>query len=417
MAGGAQTDATGEERHRIGGQRRRERRVHAAPPDTPELEDVRILQKEIALLRKEQPETRQVDLPIVDFRRGKIRVQRQRCVERRCEFVENVERRLHFRNVAPWRETAPLVGGQGWHDVEAETLLDIRDTCEFAGNRRALRPVSRDPAHGFIVAGDPAIQVEAPHVGVRVERDRLERNPRLDNPAIVPLRGLGLPDTAPLPLDLVGALEQPFLSDAVRVDLETIAVSLVVEGVEKDVELVVEPRVVAALAQHLGGHEFRLIVFHVRGQIQRLLVVEHEEARPLGRLRILDGQDLVNVLGLDRCGARPGRLVEPPVEDDRFIRAGSRQYLRRRAFLGESREGAGDCANPGQEARGWREPTRVSNGSARMAHALPTVAPRRPAVAICADASKRAARIAIRQPKSSKRLRPERHRMQRLINR
>ena len=52
--------------------------------------------------------------------------------------------------------------GQRWHDVEAETLLDVRDAREFTRYRRALRPVSRDPAHGFIGAGDPAIQIVAP---------------------------------------------------------------------------------------------------------------------------------------------------------------------------------------------------------------------------------------------------------------
>jgi hypothetical protein len=48
-------------------------------------------------------------------------------------------------------------------------------------------------------------------------------------------------------LHLIRALEKPFLSNAMWVDLKTVTAPLVVEWIEKNVELIVEPRVIAAL--------------------------------------------------------------------------------------------------------------------------------------------------------------------------
>ena len=277
--------------------------------------------KKSRLLGEEQAEPRQIDLPIVDFGRREIGVQRQRRIQRRRDLVEDVERRLRIGVIGARREVAALDGRQRRHDVEAQPLPQVRDPRELARDRRALRPVSRDPTHRLVVARDSAVEVEAPGVGVRIERDRLERDPRLGDPAVVALRCARLPDAVPLPLHLVGAPEQPFLANAMGVHLETVAAALVVERIEKNVELIVEPRVRAALPQHLGRHELRLVVLHVGGEIQRIVVVQHEKARDLRRRRVLDGQDLMNVLGGDDRRGGPGRLIEPPVDRDRRARA------------------------------------------------------------------------------------------------
>ena len=62
--------------------------------DASELEQVRIAQEEVALLGKEQIEAREVDLPVVDFRRGEIGVDGERAGERRRDAVVDVERRI-----------------------------------------------------------------------------------------------------------------------------------------------------------------------------------------------------------------------------------------------------------------------------------------------------------------------------------
>jgi hypothetical protein len=65
-----------------------------AATDAPELEDIGVLQEEVALLGKEQTETREVDLAIVDLRRREVRVDRQGGVQRRRDLVEEIERGL-----------------------------------------------------------------------------------------------------------------------------------------------------------------------------------------------------------------------------------------------------------------------------------------------------------------------------------
>ena len=156
-------------------------------PDASELEDVGILEKEIALLGEEQAEPRQIDLPIVDFGRREIGVERQSRIQRRRDLVEDIERRLRIGVIGARLEIAALDGRQRRHDIEAQPLPQVRDPRELARDRRALRPVSRDPAHRLVVARDSPVEVEAPRVGLGIERDRLERDPRLGDPAVVAL--------------------------------------------------------------------------------------------------------------------------------------------------------------------------------------------------------------------------------------
>src|SRR5690606_34018724 len=86
-------------------------------------------QEEVPLLRKEQTEAGEVDLAVVDFGRREIRIQGQRTVQRRCELVENVERRLEIRRAAR-RSAVDLRVGHAHrrHDVESETLFELRET-------------------------------------------------------------------------------------------------------------------------------------------------------------------------------------------------------------------------------------------------------------------------------------------------
>ena len=63
------------------------------------LEDVRITKKEIPLLRKEQAEASQIDLPVIDLRRRKVRIEGQRATERWSQPIKDVERRVELRFV------------------------------------------------------------------------------------------------------------------------------------------------------------------------------------------------------------------------------------------------------------------------------------------------------------------------------
>ena len=93
--------------------------------DAPELKDVDVLQKKVAPFGKEQAEAREVYLAVVDFRRGEIGVQCERCVELRRDLVEHVDGRLDggFRRGAG--DGAPVADADGRHDVEALALLDL----------------------------------------------------------------------------------------------------------------------------------------------------------------------------------------------------------------------------------------------------------------------------------------------------
>ncbi len=185
LSRGAQADATREKRQRILLEWARERRVHRALPDAPELVDVRILQKEVSLLGKEQSEPRQIDLAIVDLGRREIGIQRHRSVQRRRDLVEHVERRLRSRNrrrVARTRAARAAVN---------DGTISKPKPC-----RRPMSPVISPEIAGLCVRfreTQPIVSLLRatrrlrlrPQVSrFRIERNRLERNPRLRHPTV-----------------------------------------------------------------------------------------------------------------------------------------------------------------------------------------------------------------------------------------
>src|SRR5690606_17194382 len=82
LAGRAQADAPREERPAVLRQRVQPRDLRLPlAADAAELEYVGLAQEEVALLGEEQPEAREVDLPVVDLGRGEVGVDRQRRVQ------------------------------------------------------------------------------------------------------------------------------------------------------------------------------------------------------------------------------------------------------------------------------------------------------------------------------------------------
>ena len=59
-------------------------------------ENVDVLEKEIPFLREKSRKSAQIDLPIIDFRRRKISVERQDARERGREVVEDIQRRIRL---------------------------------------------------------------------------------------------------------------------------------------------------------------------------------------------------------------------------------------------------------------------------------------------------------------------------------
>ena len=248
----AQPDAARKERPPVLERGRRHRAVGTQPRKarlSSEFEDVEIAQEEVALLRKEQVEPREVDLPVVHLGRREIGVDRQGGVQRRRDLVKQVERRLR---IAPAHV-------QRRHDVKAEALLQTGKADGRAADARVHAAIPRDPGHALVLPRDDAKEVQPPRVVVRIERERLERNGHLGHPAALVLRRLGVVDSVPIELALRGVLVQPVDAHAVRADDEDIAGAAVVEGVEDDREVIVA-REELSLPQDVRADAVRIAV-------------------------------------------------------------------------------------------------------------------------------------------------------------
>ncbi len=297
LAARAQAEVAREERASVlaRGAAARGASAAAAAADAAELEYVGVLKEEVALLGEEQAETRQVDLAVVDLGRREVRVERQRGVRRRRDLVEDVERGLEARAAVGARPVhAPVGHAERRHDVEPEPLLEPFEADGRPGDARVHLPVARHPAYRLVVALDRALEVDAPGLAARIERDRLEGDPHLGRPAGGVDRHPGVPRRIEVALQIRRVLIEGFPAHAVRVDLESVAAAAVEVRVEYDREAVLaaEP---SALAQHLRGDRVRAAVPQPRGDVERLVRVEETDLGRLGRLGILDGLELVEV--------------------------------------------------------------------------------------------------------------------------
>ena len=246
----AQAELAREERPRVLRRRARDRRIAAAPAtaataaastataaaaalkaaaaDAAELEDVGVLQEEVALLGKEQAEAREVDLPIVDLGRGEIRVDRQRCVQRRRHLVEDIERRLRIR-----RRLARRVD------------LALRARTSTARRRGPLpccnpaKPVAVPATPGFIC------RLRDTHPSVSplrwIVRSKLMPQSLLFGLNDSVLNGIAIsavqpslvarrraePDAVPVALEVRRVLIQRFPAHAVRIHLKAVAVTAI----------------------------------------------------------------------------------------------------------------------------------------------------------------------------------------------
>ena len=318
----AETDSSGKERPGILTEAAAEAAATSTSPaaataaasaaDAAELEDVGVLQEEVALLGEEQPEPGEVDLPVVDLGRGEVGVDRKRCIEQRRDLVEDIERGLPIEpRSAPSIEVVVFDDAQRRHDIQPAALLQAFETRDRARDARVELAVARDPAQGLVIALNRALEVHSPGVVGGIERQRLEGNRHFRGPAAVVARRCALPDPFPVRLDIGCVLIERIPAHAVGVDLEAITAAPVEIRVEYDREPVLVPEPLA-LAQDLRRDPFRVAVIEPCGNVQGVVVVGEAYLRRLGRFGVFDGIELMQVF--DQCRPRPDLVVEHAVD-------------------------------------------------------------------------------------------------------
>ena len=203
----------------------------------------------------------------------------------------------------------------GRYDIKPSSKLQIRKPHRFAGDAGVCIVVSRHPAGQLIGPADIPREIDAPGVVVRVEGKRLEGNGHFRRPATVFLRGGGAPDPAPVPVGTRRVLVNGFHAHAIRIHLEAIAVTLVVERIDDQRKEIVTPEL-PALSQNGADHLKGL--GHACAHVERVVVVEDQDARGVRRGLVFERFYLVKVI--DDGRVFPDCLIQPAVDHRRRIR-------------------------------------------------------------------------------------------------
>ena len=107
-------------------------------------------------------------------------------------------------------------------------------------------------------------------------------------------------------------------SNSVRVELEPITISFVVEGVDDQRKEII-PEEQGALSQNVGVHSVWLGVEHPSADVECIVVVIDADPGRLSRFRILGGRDLMEVL--DQGRPLPIGLIQASVDDGGAVRS------------------------------------------------------------------------------------------------
>ena len=174
----------------------------------------------------------------------------------------------------------------------------------------------RRPVTVLIAAAEAPLKVDAPGLHrLRAELQRLERNFDLGVPAVFTDARADIPDAVPIRVliaALVRHLRVPLR--ARRVDRKLVAVALILEGIDDDLEAV-SVGGVEVLAQLVDDDLRRLGIFREYADVDRAVVVQQLDFGLVGRRLTLAG------IVLDEAGShhrrRPRRFVQLAVERDR----------------------------------------------------------------------------------------------------
>ena len=310
-----QPDAAREERRGVAGR---------------ELEEARPFEEELAPLREEQREPREIGAALVDFGFGEVGVHREVRPQARRDVVEDVEagirvtgRRRQTRAglVAHRRDAVGL-------QLQPDTAIDGTKPGEASGvghAQQAFRALPAGPQALFVLAAHRALEVDAPGVGAGIQVQGAERDLDLGHPALLGAAHAGDPDAVPRLVHVAAELaaaarsgHQPVAHGAGRVDLEEVAGAAVEIGVEAPHEAVVAAEGLVTL--HLVGQQTVRFRVETRHAEQQAAAVEgHPHLGALGGLGARAGIALAEVGGGHR--PLPDGLVEHAVEDDGFALA------------------------------------------------------------------------------------------------
>ena len=325
-----QPDATTEKEQQIFVRRRREIHPVIARGVT-NIKNAGVLEKELALLREELAELRQVDLLLVGFDLREIRIDRQVHREMSRQSVRRIQpdrftrRRLCAAEVthgAPHRirlDTQVARGAVDLQPVEGTGQRYARDS-EGARNRRPVRDLVPMP--------DATGKVDTPSIArAQLIAERLEGNRHLDGPSIARVCGLHRPHAIPTRVHLA-----PFVGDlsigasAGFIRQKEVAVRSVVECIEDNFEVVLL-LFLKILANIVDDDVRHIRIVQRRADVQKVGVEEDAHFRGLAR-RCARAR-----LGLHkpvrRFGRTPDRFVQQPVDRHRRTCANRVQPLER----------------------------------------------------------------------------------------
>ena len=292
--------------------------VGSLATDAAEFEDVGILQKERPPLRKKEIESRQVHLPGVDFGGREVGIQRQCTVQRGGDLVEQIQRGARHGRIAGRFEDPATIQRDRGHNVEAEPLLQTCKACRQADDARVVGAITGNPGDFLPLPAHRAGKVDAPGVVFRIERDRLQGNRNLRDPAVGACGRCDVPDRIPDRKVLADVLVDRFMLDAVGVGFELVAAAPVVVGRQdhRDSVIVTEPK--RPVTQGTGGDQVGLAVPEASADVQRIVIVEQVDHGTFRRFSPLDGLRLMKIV-YDGC-PRPDGVVHTAVDHRRRVR-------------------------------------------------------------------------------------------------
>ena len=288
-------------------------------PDVAEVEDALVLEEELALLREEERELREVHPHVVDWGLPEVGIRGSRGSERGHYPVAGVEARCDPGVVAllVLVFSPPLVvdasDRRRGQDIDPEPVTRPREADQDAGVRH-VDEASVLPRVGpaAVLLGTPnaAQDVQAPGVRALPEAHGLEGDHELRRPAVLVDARLDVPDAVPLEQE-PRILDQAVHPCSEGIRLEEVAVATVLEGVDHDPDLVFGRD--AAVSQHVARDDPACIVVPAADtDVEVVAIREDPDLRDLAHRRTLDGLHL----GERTDGGRlfPDRIVENTVD-------------------------------------------------------------------------------------------------------
>src|SRR6185503_4084652 len=207
-----------------------------------ELEDVGAVEEELALLREQDVEPRQVRLPLIDLGLGEVGVDREHAVQVGPELLGDVQAHVALRVTALAWIFHHEVAHVRRLDRQADALVERGQALELAGDTHLedLEVELRSgPAARLLDLLDVALEIHAPAVETLLVAQALDRDADLAAPAVGNARGLHFPHRVPRAVH-VQALggDDPVELGPQRIDREHEARALVAERVEHDHDVI-----------------------------------------------------------------------------------------------------------------------------------------------------------------------------------